>query len=115
MGLFDWKFGDDRAKFWSWFARASTGFVYPPPAFQIDEIAKRLTKVASGIAFLLMAKTGEGSRESTFQVSNADSFLAHLAHVAAGLAIDYDTEVSTDPTWSLWRETVEMLAPQLRT
>jgi hypothetical protein len=25
--------------------------VYPPPAFQIDEIAKRLTSVASGIAF----------------------------------------------------------------
>ncbi|MDB4955617.1 MAG: hypothetical protein JWO36_3186 [Myxococcales bacterium] len=73
-------------------------------------------QLASETAILLMAKTGEGSRESTFQVRNADSFLPNLADVAAGLAIDYDIEVAADPTWSMWRDAVEMLAPQsLRT
>ena len=58
----------------------------------------------------LMSKTGEGARESVFQVANADDFRTLVGSRARELGIDCTCDVTTDPTWQLWRQTVAQFA-----
>jgi hypothetical protein len=67
---------------------------------------KSLETALGAVAQHVMSKTGDGARESVFQVENAKDFRALVATTARELGVDCTYDVVADPSWQLWRETV---------
>jgi hypothetical protein len=81
-----------------------------PTTDQLRALRSLDTELGSA-ALHVMSKTGEGARESIFQVENASEFRALIATRARQLGIDCTHDIATDPTWQLWRQTVAQFAP----
>lgn len=66
-------------------------------------------RAVSSQCWLLMTNAGNGRRESTFQVVNAEPFINQVARVAAELGLEVETDVADDPQWTHWRDIASKL------
>lgn len=81
-----------------------------PTSDRLPALRELEQRLASASSIRLMSKTGDGVREAIFQVTSGDTFRALITRVAAEVGLDCSIQLAPDPTWSLWRNTLDQLA-----
>jgi hypothetical protein len=97
--------------------RVSVRCLYPdrgdgsglPTSEQLQTL-KQFERELGSVGVHLMSKTGDGARESVFQVANVNDFRALAGKRATELGIQCGYNTATDPTWHLWTQTVTQFA-----
>jgi Family of unknown function (DUF695) len=83
-----------------------------PTKEQLNQRQDLEERLESPSAIRLMSKTGDGARETVFQVKRSDELVAIVPRAAKEAGLECSTEVAADSDWTLWRGTIEELGKQ---